>query len=81
MKAKKKAIKKKVVKKKTIKEDRLIHVEHCNFAGAHYDASTVEAIKMIAEGLVENAKALGNLAQVLKPSDCQKREAFIVVHK
>jgi len=41
----------------------------CNFTGVQYDTKAVNAIEMIATGLVENAKALGALAQVLKASN------------
>ena len=43
----------------------------CNFVGVQYDAKAVSAIVWIAEGLVENAKALGSLAQVLKASNVE----------
>ena len=41
----------------------------CNFVGVQFDAKAVNAIETIAAGLVENAKALGALAQVLKASN------------
>ena len=43
----------------------------CNFIGVQYDAKAVNAIETIAAGLVENAKALGSLAQVLKASNVE----------
>ena len=43
----------------------------CNFVGVQYDAKAVNAIETIANGLVENAKALGALAQVLKASNVE----------
>ena len=43
-------------------------VSNCNFVGVQFDAKAVDAITMIAEGLITNAKALGDLAQVLKAS-------------
>ena len=44
-------------------------VSHCNFIGVQYDAKAVDVIATIAQGLVENAQALGHLAQVLKASN------------
>lgn len=44
-------------------------VSNCTFVGVQFDAKAVGAIETIAEGLVENAKALGLLAQVLKASN------------
>ena len=46
-------------------------VTGCNFVGVQYDAKAVNAIETIAAGLVENAKALGALAQVLKASNVE----------
>ena len=54
------------------KSDTKIHpstvVENCTFIGAQYDAKAVDAITKIADGLLENAKALGSLARVLQAS-------------
>lgn len=47
------------------------HIEHCNFIGVQYDARAVNAIETIATGLLENARALGALAQVLKASNVE----------
>ena len=44
-------------------------ISGCEFVGAKYDAKAVGAIETIAEGLVENAKALGSLASVLRHSN------------
>lgn len=46
-------------------------VSNSTFTGVHYDAKAVNAIEVIAEGLVENAKALGKLAEVLKSSNVE----------
>ena len=46
-----------------------ISVSHCHLNGVHFDAKAVEAITTIAEGLVETARALGNLAHVLRASN------------
>lgn len=43
-------------------------LENCQLTGVHYDAKAVNAIDTIAQGLVENAKALGTLAKVLNAS-------------
>ena len=40
-------------------------IKNCHFEGVHWDASAVEAVDMIAEGLLTNAQALGTLAKVL----------------
>lgn len=45
----------------TIKDSTLI--------GAQYDENTINAVEKIAEGLIENAKALSVLASVLKHSN------------
>ena len=47
------------------------NISGCNFVGVQYDAKAVGAIETIAVGLVENAKALGALAQVLKASNVE----------
>lgn len=47
------------------------HIDGCSFVGVQYDAKAVNAIETIALGLVENAKALGALAQVLKASNVE----------
>lgn len=54
-----------------LKDANRKEVSHCNFVGVQYDAKAVDAIETIAEGLVENAKALGKLAEVLKASNVQ----------
>ena len=46
-------------------------VQNCSFVGVQFDAKAVDAINIIASGLVENAKALGALASVLKASNVQ----------
>ena len=58
-------------KKKTKKSSQpaVNTISHCNFVGAQYDAQAVLAISTIAEVLVETAKALGKLAEVLKASN------------
>ena len=46
-------------------------ITNCNFTGVQFDEAATEAITTIAEGLVENAKALGALAYVLKASNVE----------
>ena len=50
----------------------------CNLVGVQFDEAATEAITTIAEGLIENAKALGHLAYVLKASNV-KIETMIKV--
>lgn len=59
---------KKATKKPSTKDNQL-NVSGCTFIGVQFDETAIEAITTIAEGLVENAKALGSLAQVLKASN------------
>lgn len=58
-------------KKKQASNGGATSVQNCNFVGVQYDAKAVEAIEMIAQGLIENAKALGALAHVLKASNVE----------
>lgn len=44
-------------------------VTGCNFTGVKYNEKAVETITAIALGLVENARSLGALAEVLKASN------------
>lgn len=44
-------------------------ISDCNFVGVQFDAQAVSAINTIAIGLVENAKGLGKLAEVLRASN------------
>ena len=46
-------------------------IQDCQFYGVKWDATAVQAIQTIAEGLVENAKGLGALAAVLKSQNVQ----------
>jgi hypothetical protein len=46
-------------------------VKNSTFQGVVYDAKAVDAIETIADGLLENAKALGKLAEVLKSSNVE----------
>lgn len=46
-------------------------ISDCSFVGVQYDAKAVDAIETIAQGLVENAKALGALAQILRASNVE----------
>jgi hypothetical protein len=58
-----------MTKTKGAKMKKQATISNCQFTGVHYDAKAVEAINTIATGLVENAKALGKLAEVLKASN------------
>lgn len=42
---------------------------NCNFTGVKFDEAATDAVHTIAEALLENAKALGALAFVLKASN------------
>jgi hypothetical protein len=46
-------------------------ITNCSMVGVKFDAKAVDAIETIADGLVENAKALGILARVLNGSNVQ----------
>ena len=44
------------------------HFEKCDFNGVTYNKETIEAIELIAEGFLENAKGLGSLAKAISAS-------------
>jgi len=44
-------------------------IKGCTFTGVQFDKEAVGAITIIAEGLIENAKALGQLANVFTASN------------
>lgn len=44
-------------------------IQDCTFTGIHFDAKAIETISLIATGLIENAKGLSKLAEVLKASN------------
>lgn len=46
-------------------------VTGCTFTGVHWDATAVNTIQTVAEGLVENAKALHSLVQLFKSQNIQ----------
>lgn len=58
-----------------LKEDRAKRtpttISNCEFTGVRFNEAATAAITTIAEGLVENAKALGKLASVLKASNVE----------
>ena len=58
-------------KKKNKKKKAPAHVELNNVQlnAVHFDGEAIEAIQTIAFGLAENAKALGELANVFKNSN------------
>lgn len=55
--------------KKAVEDSKATSMIHCNFVGVQFDAKATEAITTIAEGLIVNAQALGDLAQALKASN------------
>ena len=57
--------------KKTINKTKEFSIHNCTFVGVKFDEKAVNAIEIIATGLVENAKAVGSLAAVLKASNIQ----------
>ena len=60
---------KKVVNKAIeVKRGSNITVKNCNLVGVQFDEKATDAIKIIAEGLIENAKALGTLAYAMRAS-------------
>jgi hypothetical protein len=61
-------------KVKTVKVEH--HLSNCTITGIQFDAKAVDAITTIAEGLKQNAIALGKLAEVLSASNINI-EAFI----
>lgn len=77
-------MKKKVTKKRETQEQKIArlleaalakkagtNITGCSFVGVQFDEAATEAITTIAEGLMENAKALGQLAYVLKASNVE----------
>ena len=54
-------------------------VQNCTFVGVQYDAQAVNAISKIADGLIENAKGLAALAQVLKASNVEVESMLKIV--
>jgi hypothetical protein len=62
-----------MIKNKNIKNEKTAPecntITNCTFNGVQFDAKAVDAISLIATGLIENAKALGSLASVLKASN------------
>ena len=43
--------------------------EHCTFTGVEFDKSVVRTMSQIAEGLIQNARGLKALAEVLSDSN------------
>ena len=59
----------KKTKKKTTKKPTVgTAIKDVTCIGVQWDATAVGAVQTIADGLVENARALGKLAEVLKSS-------------
>ena len=55
--------------KKERENKKSIEITGCSFSAISLDKSAINTISLIAEGLIENAKALGNLAQMLKATN------------
>lgn len=68
---------KKTPKNPTPTVDNSKTIQNCSFYGVKWDAKATDVIQTIADGLVENAKALGSLASVLKS---QNVEIHAMVH-
>jgi len=56
-------------KKKTKTKSISTTLKNCTFYALRFDEKAVNAIDSIATGLIENARGLGALAQVLKASN------------
>ena len=57
------------MKKLTKSKQPHTSIMNSTFNGVQWDAKAVDAIGKIADGLIENAKGLSALAQVLKSSN------------
>ena len=57
------------IKKSIAEANNGTTIQDCHFVGVEFDARAVSAIQTIADGLVENAKALSHLALLLKASN------------
>lgn len=57
------------MKKEKSVVDNTTHINNCNFAGVQWDAKAVDTVTKIADGLIQNAKGLTVLAEVLKASN------------
>lgn len=44
-------------------------IKNCTFYGVRWDAKSIATVQTVAEGLVENAKALGQLASLFHAQD------------
>lgn len=44
-------------------------IKDCQFYGVKFDENAVKSVNLIAEGLLENAKALSKLADIFKASN------------
>ena len=48
-----------------------VSVVNTTFTGIHWDSKSVQTVQTVAEGLVENAKALGQLASLFRSQNIQ----------
>lgn len=62
--------KSKVVRPKQVKVQREIHntIRDCRFVGVEFNPVAVEAVSVLANAALENAKALSTLAHVFRAS-------------
>lgn len=51
--------------------DNSTRISDSTFTGVHWDSTAVSAIQTVADGLLENAKALGELATVFRSQNIQ----------
>lgn len=58
-----------MTKKSKAVEPNHTNISNCMFTGVQWDAKAVDAVTKIADGLIQNAKGLTTLAEVLKASN------------
>lgn len=58
-----------MTKKSKVIEPNHTNINNCTFTGVQWDAKAVDAVTKIADGLIQNAKGLTTLAEVLKASN------------
>lgn len=54
---------------KALADHKSSTITNCSFVGVKYDEAATQTVTLIAEGLIENAKALGILARVMNASE------------
>lgn len=58
-----------MTKKSKAVEPNHTNISNCTFTGVQWDAKAVDTVTKIADGLIQNAKGLTVLAEVLKASN------------